>query len=159
VNSYLFRLIYTFLMGGVMSLRGDTEEQPSGDQIDALIQALATPRGSKSSRAGFVTPFELLMERHYTPEVEKSQTLFVECMQDALEDTKGEILETVPESKVTTKVERVDNEEYHVYEGHIEWVIDKYTQHVYPICVDLMRDGFMFMPNTKTFVITAKVLK
>jgi hypothetical protein len=156
----LFRVVFSFILGGLQAVLGklpkDTTSTMTEEEFEVFLSALTKKTKSVGSRS-VITPFEVLMEKHFTPEVVESKSVFIECVLSALTDICEEIRQVSPDSELTNTVKRDDINGKEVIKGYIEWKLDKNSPLVYPICMDLMKDGFMFMAKEKAFVITVRI--
>lgn len=164
--SMLLNAIFQFLRGGLSSFAPEPPPQPSNDEeevaamFEAYMKALGDAAGGKPQRPRTpTTPFEALMARHATPEAEESTSAFIECMLSALNDLGEEIMAHVPTSKIATGIEREEDKDFNIFKGSIEWRLDEFEPIVYPISIGLLKDGFIYVADEQSYVITVKVAK
>lgn len=167
----VFVLILKFLVGGMKSFKPSTgTSSPSQPKVpksqasnfteeeSVLVDLLKNLADSKEEDSRtFLDPFEIVVSSSMQKESLSDPTLFVEGLLKALNLTCDQINSYIPNSEFETWVEKVDKGSGRVYEGHIKWTIDKVTNEVYPICIDLLTDGFIFNAVTRSFMITTRV--
>jgi len=127
-------------------------DSDSDDLPPALLAALEAAKRSQKGHA--VRPLAYHMNKFFDESREPSRSEVIENMTLSLESLGKEIASaTSPPGTVVCRVEREDELLY----GHLDWKVDKHSPDVYAISIDLLRDGFTFRADTKTFVITGKM--
>lgn len=104
------------------------------------------------------TPFSKHMGKYFDKSDEQTMTDIVENMLLSLESIGNEIL-TIIDGKITTSIDRRDMGSYTLVDGHLGLDVDTVDPDVYTISMELLRDGFTFRADSRTFVITSKVPK
>ena len=167
----LFNAISKFLWGGFHAFSpapepDDDFSEPTEEEAEDILkefgnfmQALGEEAEKAQGPRSLVTPFEVLMSKYASPEAAESNSAFIECMLSALTDMADEIKMIVPESQITTSVDRADSKKHDVFKGYLKWKLDNVDPMVYPISVGLLRDGFIFVKEENSYVITVKVEK
>jgi len=159
-----------FTKGFIKGFNGESEPDPeeseqtffdadSDDLPPAIVQAIEAARsGNMSIRT--VHPFAYHMSKFFDGEGVPTRSEAVENMLLSLESLGKEIeAQTSSRGTVTSKVEREVTGKDTLLHGHLDWRVDKHSPNVYAISMDLLRDGFIFRADTRTFVITGKMPK
>ena len=125
----------------------DSDDLPPG-----LLAALEAAKKNQKGHA--IRPLSYHMSKFFDASREPSRSEAIENMALSLESLGKEIASaTSPPGTVVCRVER----EKELLHGHLDWQFDKHNPDVYTISMDLLRDGFTFRADTKTFVITGKL--
>jgi hypothetical protein len=120
---------------------------------DALVDGLPDDHRT-------VSPFSQHMKKYFKqPPGQVTRTEVIENMHLSLESLGEELQMVVPGSSVSSKVDRVELTDSMLIHGHLTWEVDNPTPEVYDITMDLLKDGFVFRADTKSFVITSRVAK
>jgi len=162
----LFDVVFKFLRGGVSAFsRTSHETAPthlSDDDTAKLLKefgAAMRALDTTSKGRGALTPFEVHMARHSTPEFPKNNSAWIECVLSALTDLGEEIRSLVPESTITTSVERGEVGGVKTFKGHLSWDLDTTDPLVYTISISLLRDGFIYVKDEDSYVITVRAIE
>ena len=141
------------------------EEEPSDDELRRISEEFASILSQAgvevphNKQQGLIAPFEVHMAKHFTPEMAESSSAFIEGMLSALTDLAEEIRTILPDSTISTSIDRKDTPKHRVFKGYLSWKLDSVNQMVYPISIGLLRDGFIYESASNSYVITVKVEK
>lgn len=151
-STAIVRALYAF----VDTFLPPTPSKPklTGEQLAADLKAALVKADLEANRK--VSPFKYHLKKHFTENRELSRTEIVENLLMSLTSLGQEITE-LTDGVVECSVENSDQKEGSVLHGHISWEVDKVSPVVYDIAIDLLKDGFIFRADTKTFVITSRI--
>ena len=164
------QFILKFIQGGLAAIRGtgqhSIEKKVSevvSENFSNSFESLMSPIEDGSIEFPdidrVISPFESHMEMFFSPESVKTNTGVIESLGSSLDSLGEEIMHLIPDSKITSKVGREKDRGQEVIFGHLDLKIDKYSPLVYSIYMDLLKDGFVYRTDSKSFVITAEVAK
>jgi len=156
------QMIYKFILGGLRSMRGDDMGDITSDQVEKLLanlEAMAGDIAGGHDPSRTISPFEFHLNQYFNKTSTKSNSDIVENLLCSLVSLGEEISEAVPNSVISTAVDRGKKQGIDIIYGHLDWKVDNQSPLVYSICMDLLKDGFIFRADTKTFVISTEVLK
>lgn len=123
-----------------------------GEKLSAILDS----GGFEDAR--YTTPFDRQLTRHFKNLSELTRSEVIENFLLALGDTADEINSLV-DGDISCSIEQEQSTSYLILHGHLKWTIDKLNPRVYAIAMELLKDGFTFMADSKTFVITSRVKK
>ena len=161
---FLTSLLTKFFMGGFAALKTKptaAEHQPAAVQsaLESIMISLENGDIELPDPSRVISPFESHVSLFINDETEKTKSGFIEALGSSLDSMGEEIVSHVPESKVISKVDRDEKDGIEVILGSLDWQVDKQSPLVYSIYMDLLKDGFVYRADSKTFVITARVIK
>lgn len=167
---YLANIFVTFFRYGLSGFNGNsktldvknTEKTLSDDTIKEIENAITDlleqyndtdfdyPHGGR-----VLTPFERHLAQNFSSGPQ-TRADAVEGMLLSLNQVGEEIQSMLPGSSIESSVDGSDLNDS-ILKGHLGLDIDTVTSLVYPIFMDLLKDGFVYRPDSNTFVITTKV--
>jgi hypothetical protein len=155
--SFIAGILLKFLTGGIDAVRG-TRSAGTSIPIEAMMKTLVEEEVGKD-RTRVIESFETHLRRNFTPKSVKNNSDIIESLLASLVSLGESICEVVPHSTISTGVERERKNGVDVIYGHLGWEVDNQSPVVYSICMDLLKDGFIFRADSKTFVISTEVIK
>lgn len=146
-----------FIRGFKQGLSGQAPEQPEEKmRLEASPEDLEQAIIMVRDPSRVIRPFAYYMAQHFDRD-DFTRAEIVENMTLSLENLGEEIMMHVPDSTITTKVERAEDKAGVLLHGHLDWKVDVPTPKVYAINMDLLKDGFVYRTDSNTFVITGRV--
>lgn len=123
--------------------------------MEAIIAGIGDDDLDYSEPSRLLPPFSSYLSTYDGPI--KSRSEFIEALLVSLNNIGQEITSIVPKSTVETSIDPINPLNKNIVIGHLKWDIDTLTSLVYPICMDLLKDGFIYRPDTNSFVITTRI--
>ena len=125
------------------------------DALTKLVSELSESVVDLDAPTRVLTPFKQYLSIHISSR-SKTKTEYVEGMLLSLNSIGEEIKTYIPESTIKSSIDSsmLKND---ILIGHLQFTIDSVTSLVYPIFIDLLKDGFTYMKESNSFVITTKV--
>ena len=129
-------------------LEAQQEKQQEGESQTLIV----------NTGQSLVHPFAVHLSQHFSGETSLTQTEIQERFMHSLEGLASEITNNVQAGEAWGEVimEKEGEESYLL--GHIHWDIDNYSPKVYAITMALLSDGFVYMAERNTYMITSKVV-
>ena len=133
----------------------DAALDPNDDINEALSSALFL---TDMEELRYITPFNDHILKYFQSTEPLTRSEVVENFLLALGNTAEEI-ESLAPGQIVCSIEQEESSNYLILHGHLKWDIDNLNPRVYAIAIELLKDGFTFMADSKTFVITSRVKK
>lgn len=138
------------------SLTDELLDQQIEEAVNKIISAMNDDDLDYPTGGRLLTPFEAHLSKNIGPST-KTRADYVEGMLLSLNSVGEEIKAMVPDSIIESSVDGSSLSSNNILVGHLGLTVDKVTSSVYPIFIDLLKDGFMYKKDSNTFVITTKV--